>query len=53
MPSNPFILSFLQAYNQHGDVLLVPDDIWLAIIKYFAAYVDERSEKLRHKLVTH
>ena len=53
LPSHPFILSFLNAYNQHGDVLLTPDDIWLVITKFISRYIDENAEVLRHKLVRH
>ena len=46
-------MSFLTSYNFHGDVLLVPDDIWLAISFYFSEYVNENAEKLRNKFVKH
>ena len=51
--SNQFFLSFLIPYNQHGDILLVPDNIWLAISFFFSKYVEQNSEKLRHRFVNH
>jgi hypothetical protein len=50
---NNFIGAFMIAYNGHGDILLNPDDIWLAISFYFSTYVDNNAEKLRYKFVNH
>ena len=50
---NQFFMSFLHPYNQHGDVLLVPDDVWIAISLFLAQYIDSNAEKLRHKFVKH
>ena len=46
-------MSFLLPYNSHGDIVLVPDNIWLAISFYFSQYVQSNAEKLRHKFVSH
>ena len=46
-------MSFLIPYNLHGDILLVPDNIWLAISFYLSKYIDANAEKLRHKFVKH
>lgn len=37
----------------HGDVFLVPDDIWLAILLYLSKYIDSNAEKLRSHFVKH
>ena len=50
---NQFFMSFLHAYNVHGDILLVPDDIWLAILLFLSKYIDENAEKLRQTFVKH
>jgi Domain of unknown function (DUF4419) len=50
---NGFIGAFLEAYNYHGDVLLVPDDVWMVIMMFFSSYVNDNSEALRNMLVHH
>ena len=51
--SNQYFMSFLSPYNAHGDVLLVPDDVWLAISFFLSKYIDDNAEKLRHHFVSH
>ena len=51
--SNQFLMSFLHPYNNHGDILLVPDDIWIAIMFFTSSYIDNNAEKLRHCFVKH
>ena len=46
-------MSFLIPYNLHGDVLLVPDNIWLAISLFLSKYIYKNAEVLRHKFVKH
>lgn len=48
-----FFDAFLHAYKQHGDVALVPDEVWIMIGFYLGTYVDKHAEKLRAKLVNH
>lgn len=38
---NGFFSAFLYAYNNHGDVKLAPDDVWIAIMLYFSKYVND------------
>lgn len=45
--------AFLQAYNNHEDITLVPDDVWLTILFQFSKYVNANVEKLRSLLVSH
>ena len=40
---NQFFMAFLNPYNIHGDILLVPDDIWLAILMFLSKYVDSNA----------
>ena len=53
--TNGFLGSFLSTYNSHGDIMLVPDDIWIQISLFFLKYInsDGNAEKLRNKLVKH
>ena len=55
LSTNNFLGSFLSAYNLHGDIILVPDDIWIQISLFFSKYINSNgnAEKLRHKLVNH
>ena len=48
-----FFNAFHYPYNAHGDILLVPDDIWLMISLYLAKYIDANAEKLRNQFVKH
>lgn len=48
-----FFNAFLFAYTQHGDVLLVPDEIWIMITFHLSTYINKHAEKLRKQLVNH
>lgn len=50
---NHFFKAFLYAYEQHGDIVLVPDEIWIMISFYVSKYIDKHAEKLRKQLVRH
>jgi hypothetical protein len=50
---NALFVAFLKAYNEHQDILLAPDDIWLLVCLQFSKYVNNHSEELRHLLVEH
>lgn len=51
--TSAFFDAFLNAYTQHGDIVLVPDEIWIMITFYISTYIDKNAEKLRPKLVSH
>jgi hypothetical protein len=44
---NAFFNSFYLPYALHGDLVLSPDDIWLAITMSFSEYVNDHAEELR------
>lgn len=48
-----FFNAFLFAYMQHGDVVLVPDEIWIMITFHLSTYINKHAEKLRKQLVNH
>eukprot|EP01126_Amoeba_proteus_P007866 TRINITY_DN1286_c0_g1_i5.p1 TRINITY_DN1286_c0_g1~~TRINITY_DN1286_c0_g1_i5.p1 ORF type:complete len:365 (-),score=80.48 TRINITY_DN1286_c0_g1_i5:139-1179(-) len=50
---NGFVGAAFQAYNQHMNLVLSPDDVWVAITTAFANYVDRHAEEMRHHFVTH
>jgi len=49
---NGFVDAVCMAYNEHHHLILRPDDVWLAIMVQFAAYVEKNSTELRSKLVS-
>ena len=53
--TNNFLSSFLSAYNSHGDIIIIPDDIWIQISLFFSEYINSatNAEKIRYKLVNH
>ena len=53
MRYNFFFDAFLRAYRNHGNVVMIPDEVWIAILFFFSKYVEEHSEALRKKLVKH
>lgn len=46
-----FVHAAAKAYNEHHNLVIRPDDIWLAIITQFSAYVNNYPEELRDKFV--
>jgi hypothetical protein len=53
MKASFFFDAFWYAYTKHGDIVLVPDEIWIMISFYLSTYIDKNGEKLRKKLVKH
>lgn len=51
--SNGFVNTICDAYNQHYNLVLRPDDVWLAILCQFSNYVQPNAEFLRDKFVSH
>ncbi|EQC31919.1 hypothetical protein SDRG_10436 [Saprolegnia diclina VS20] len=48
-----FVMGVVQAYSNHHNLVLRPDDIWLAIMTQFGLYVNGHAEDLRHLFVRH
>ncbi|KDO20910.1 hypothetical protein SPRG_14141 [Saprolegnia parasitica CBS 223.65] len=48
-----FVRGVMEAYNRHHDLVLRPDDVWLAILTQFGLYVVANADELRHLLVQH
>ncbi|KIJ32296.1 hypothetical protein M422DRAFT_213960 [Sphaerobolus stellatus SS14] len=51
--SNGFVDTILEAYNQHHNLIIRPDDIWVAILSQLSLYVNANSEELRKVFVQH
>jgi hypothetical protein len=48
---NSFGHAIRQAYSDENNLVLTPDNVWLAIITQFCFYVDANGEKLRDRFV--
>lgn len=51
--SNSFYGAFVQAYNNHEDLVLSPDDVWMIICMHFSKYINDNGEKMRNMFVDH
>jgi hypothetical protein len=49
--SNGFVYGCLQAYNQHHNLVIRPDDVWITVMAQFAVYVDKNNKKMREYFV--
>jgi len=50
---NGFVNAIVSCYNSHHDLILRPDDVWLAIMVQFGSYVENTAETLRETFVSH
>jgi hypothetical protein len=50
---NGFFHAFYEAYINHGDIKITPDEVWMVIMLYFSKYVDNNAEELRKAFVNH
>ncbi|KAF0729104.1 hypothetical protein Ae201684_013240 [Aphanomyces euteiches] len=48
-----FVLGAIEAYNKHHNLVIRPDDVWLAIMVQFGFFVNGNAETLRDSLVKH
>ena len=51
--ANAVLQAFVSAYNQHHDLILSPDDMWMLVCMHFAAHVNANAEQLRSLFVEH
>ena len=51
--NNGFVDAAISAYNNHRNLIIRPDDVWLAILTQFNLYVNAHPEELRHHFVAH
>ena len=50
---NGFVCTVLEAYNKHRELVIRPDDVWLAILVQFNFFVNGNAELLRKNFVNH
>jgi hypothetical protein len=48
-----FVDAVRQAYSTHHNLIIRPDDVWIAIATQFAMFVEKNGEELRDKFVNH
>lgn len=49
---NSLFSAFMEAYNNHEDITLVPDDVWMTILFQFSKCVNNNSEEMRKMFVS-
>lgn len=50
---NSLVHTVLEAYNEHLNLVLRPDDIWLAILVQLSSYINAHAQDLRDRFVSH
>lgn len=50
---NGFVGTVVEAYSKHNHLIIRPDDVWIAIMTQFSAYVEANAENIRYKFVEH
>ncbi|TKA32819.1 hypothetical protein B0A50_01044 [Salinomyces thailandicus] len=50
---NGFVYAAVEAYSRHHHLRIRPEDIWLAILTQFSAYINAHAEELRGSFVAH
>ncbi|KAH8879899.1 hypothetical protein GQ53DRAFT_589678, partial [Thozetella sp. PMI_491] len=50
---NGLVHGCIEAYNEHHNLVLRPDDVWLAILTQLSVYVNANAEAMRCNFVTH
>lgn len=46
--SNSFYGAFVQAYNNHEDLVLSPDDVWMIICMHFSKYINDNGKNEKY-----
>lgn len=49
---NGFVGTLINCYNNHYNLIIRPDDVWISILTQFSRYVNVNAEELRSKFVT-
>ncbi|KAG6919663.1 hypothetical protein DXG01_002605 [Tephrocybe rancida] len=50
---NGFVHGIMTAYSKHHNLVIRPDDVWIAILSQLNFYVNAHAEELRDKFVDH
>ncbi len=49
--NNGFVQTVIDCYNHHHNLVIRPDDIWIAILTQFSFYINKNAEEFRGKFV--
>jgi len=50
---NGFVHACLEAYNEHHNLVLRPEDVWFAVLTQLSCYINANAEELRSRFVAH
>ncbi|KAJ2904245.1 hypothetical protein MKZ38_008456 [Zalerion maritima] len=50
---NGFVNACIDAYNDHHNLVIRPEDVWFAILSQLSIYVNHNAEALRNQFVNH
>ncbi|XP_037039491.1 uncharacterized protein LOC119076690 [Bradysia coprophila] len=48
---NGFVMTVVDCYNQHYNLVIRPDDIWMAIMTQFSFYINNNAEEFRSQFI--
>lgn len=48
---NGFVKTVIECYNHHHNLVIRPDDIWVAILTQFSFYINKNAEEFRRQFV--
>lgn len=48
---NGFVHTVIDCYNHHHNLVIRPDDVWMAIVTQFSFYINKNAEEFRNKFV--
>ncbi|KAJ7109022.1 hypothetical protein C8R43DRAFT_905107 [Mycena crocata] len=51
--NNGFVCTVVSAYNEHHNLVIRPDDVWLAILSQFHFFINANAELFRASFVSH
>ncbi|KAG4078319.1 hypothetical protein HA402_013029 [Bradysia odoriphaga] len=49
--NNGFVRTVITCYNNHHNLIIRPDDIWMAILTQFSFYINKNAEEFRNQFV--
>lgn len=50
-PINGFLQAVIDCYNRHHNLVIRPDDIWMALLTQFSFYINRHTDEFRNQFV--
>lgn len=50
---NGFVMAAYDAYTNHRNLVIRPEDVWFAVLSQFSFYINKHSEEFRGSFVSH